>query len=197
MLDNILLVRQLGLQDYQKTWLAMKEHPAVFTQGVGGKSEHILNAQQIHVIQSDRGGQVTYHAPGQIIMYVLFDLQRLGIGVRALVDLLENTVINVLKQYGLIATAKKEAPGVYINQKKIASLGLRVKKGYTYHGLSLNVRMDLTPFSYINPCGYKDLKVTQLSDLGVNCQTMDLAPALLDEIQHQLGYTQLVATPNT
>jgi len=206
--NSTLLVRQLGNQPYQDTWQAMKdfciqrnpeqadevwfvEHPPVYTQGVSGKAEHIINTTEIPIVQSDRGGQVTYHGPGQLVMYVLFDLNRLNIGVRALVDVLENATINVLKQYGIIAKAKKEAPGVYVADRKIASLGLRVKKGFSYHGLSLNVKMDLTPFSNINPCGYKDLEVTQITELGVNCQTLDLAAPLLDELVEQLDYQNL------
>ncbi|PCI18699.1 MAG: octanoyltransferase [Piscirickettsiaceae bacterium] len=208
-----LVIRRLGQQDYHTTWLAMKnfcssrndntsdevwfvEHPPVFTQGVSGKPEHIHNANGIPIVQSDRGGQVTYHGPGQLIMYVLFDLQRLGIGVRTLVDTLELATINVLKQYGLTGIAKKEAPGVYIDDKKIASLGLRVKKGYSYHGLSLNVDMDLTPFSFINPCGYEGLDVTQLANLNVKCLLLDLVPSLIDELKNQLGYNELVAANN-
>lgn len=206
--EQTLLIRQLGTQEYEKTWLQMKafcanrstetvdevwfvEHPPVFTQGVSGKPEHILDAGDIPIVQSDRGGQVTYHGPGQLVMYVLFDLHRLGIGVRELVDVLENTTINVLKQYGIISAAKKDAPGVYVSEAKIASLGLRVKKGRSYHGLSLNIKMDLTPFSKINPCGYKDLKVTQLQEHGVNCHVTDLVAPLLDELMQQLNYTKI------
>ncbi len=207
-------VRQLGEQDYKNTWEAMKnfclnrceqtpdevwfvEHPPVFTQGVSGKPEHILTHSQIPVVQTDRGGQVTYHGQGQLVMYVLFDLRRLNIGIRTLVDILESITINGLKQYGLKATANKDAPGVYLNHKKIASLGLRVKKGCSYHGLSVNINMDLTPFSYINPCGYKDLEITQLSAHGVKCQLSDFATVLLHELKAQLHYTQLILGSNT
>jgi lipoyl(octanoyl) transferase len=172
------------------------EHPPVFTQGVSGKPEHILSASDIPVIQSDRGGQVTYHGPGQLVMYVLFDLTRLGIGIRALVDVLENITITGLKMYGLTAKARKDAPGVYIDDKKIASLGLRVKKGCSYHGLSVNINMDLTPFSYINPCGYQGLEVTQLSEHGVKCQLDDFAAILLHELKTQCHYSQLTLGPN-
>ena len=127
-------------------------------------------------------------------MYVLLDIKRLGIGVRALVDVLELSTINVLKQYGLIANAKKDAPGVYIDEKKIASLGLRVRKGKSYHGLSLNIDMDLSPFSDINPCGYAGLEVTQLTDLNVRCRPLDLAPPLIDELKNQLGYNEITVT---
>tara|TARA_R110002096_G_scaffold416940_1_gene620353 strand:+ start:20076 stop:20714 length:639 start_codon:yes stop_codon:yes gene_type:complete len=199
-------IRQLGQQPYATTWQAMKtfceqrtvdtddevwlvEHPAVFTQGVSGKAEHILSQSNIPIIQTDRGGQVTYHGPGQLVMYVLFDLRRLGIGVRELVDVLENITIDGLKKYGLNAVARKDAPGVYINDEKIASLGLRVKKGCSYHGLSVNVDMDLSPFNHINPCGYKGLKITQLSEHGVHCYPLDFAAVLLHELTIQLNYS--------
>ncbi len=212
--EQALKIRQLGQQDYQLTWAAMKafslqrdnntddevwfvEHPAVFTQGVSGKPEHILVDNDIPLVQSDRGGQITYHGPGQLVMYVLFDLRRLGIGIRTLVDILENVTIAGLKQYGLTAVARQEAPGVYLDDKKIASLGLRVKKGCSYHGLSININMDLTPFSYINPCGYQGLEVTQLSAYGVKCQLNDVAAMLLHELKAQLHYSQLTLGPNT
>ena len=211
---HALKVRQLGTQEYQATWDAMKtlcserdtdtcdevwfvQHPAVFTQGISGKAEHILANSNIPIVQTDRGGQVTYHGPGQLVMYVLFDLRRLGIGVRALVDLLENVTIAGLKTYGLTANARKDAPGVYISEKKIASLGLRVKKGCSYHGLSININMDLSPFQQINPCGYEGLEITQLSDYGVNCQIEDVAAILLHELQSQLNYTPLILGQNS
>lgn len=209
-----LVIRQLGQQDYQSTWKAMKEfcnhrhsetsdevwfveHPSVFTQGVSGKPEHILSASDIPIIQTDRGGQITYHGPGQLVMYVLFDLRRLSIGIRALVDVLENVTIAGLKKYGLLAIARKDAPGVYIDDKKIASLGLRVKKSCSYHGLSINLDMDLTPFSFINPCGYEGLEVTQLSAHGVKCIPSDFAAVLLHELKEQLNYSELILGSNT
>jgi len=209
-----LQIRQLGQQDYESTWASMKafclsrtketddeiwfvEHPPVFTQGVSGKPEHILTDSNIPIVQTDRGGQVTYHGPGQLVMYVLFDLRRLNIGIRALVDILENITIDGLKQYGLKANARKDAPGVYLDEKKIASLGLRVKKGCSYHGLSININMDLTPFSYINPCGYQGLEITQLSEHGVKCQLSDFAAILLHELKAQLHYNQLILGPTT
>lgn len=173
------------------------EHPSVFTQGVSGKPEHILSASDIPIIQTDRGGQITYHGPGQLVMYVLFDLRRLSIGIRALVDVLENVTIAGLKKYGLLAIARKDAPGVYIDDKKIASLGLRVKKSCSYHGLSINLDMDLTPFSFINPCGYEGLEVTQLSAHGVKCIPSDFAAVLLHELKEQLNYSELILGPNT
>jgi len=143
-------------------WLL--EHYPVYTQGQAGKKEHILNDSNIPVVQSDRGGQVTYHGPGQMMGYVLVDLKRLKIGIRVFVTLLENTVIKLLKTYNIIANSRKDAPGVYVDKAKICSLGLRVRKGCTYHGISLNVNMDLTPFNNINPCGFKDLAITQIKD---------------------------------
>lgn len=214
MLEHALHIRQLGQQDYQQTWDSMKafciqrdaetndevwfvEHPSVYTQGVSGKPEHILSRNDIPVVQTDRGGQVTYHGPGQLLMYVLFDLRRLGIGVRDLVNVLENSTIASLKKFGLKAVARKDAPGVYIEDKKIASLGLRVKNGCSYHGLSVNINMDLTPFNFINPCGFKGLEITQLSELGVKCNLSDFAAILLHELKDQLNYSQLILGPNS
>ncbi len=185
-------VRHLGLQDYETVWQAMQqftlqrqadtpdelwivEHPAVYTLGLSGKREHLLNIGDIPVIHSDRGGQVTYHAQGQVIIYTLLDIKRLNINIRQLVSLLEQTMIDTLAFYGIVAIAKAEAPGVYVQGKKIGSIGIRIKNSCSYHGLSFNNDMDLTPFNFINPCGYKDLKVTQLSDLGINIHTTELA----------------------
>lgn len=145
-------------------WLL--EHKPVFTQGQAGKSEHILNPHDIPVIQSDRGGQVTYHGPGQLMIYPLLDLKRYGLGVRDAVDLLENLIVKLLQGYDIEARGDQKARGVYVGDAKIASIGLRIRKGYSYHGLSLNVKMDLTPFSYINPCGFKALAITQISDFS-------------------------------
>jgi lipoyl(octanoyl) transferase len=173
--------RYLGITDYLPTWNAMRrftaertpdtpdeiwltEHPPVFTQGQAGKPEHILNAQDIPIIYSDRGGQVTYHGPGQLLMYVLLDLKRQHASIRTLVTLLEASVIHLLSEYQIIGARRHNAPGIYVNHHKIAALGLRVRKGYVYHGLSLNLHMDLEPFSRINPCGDHTLKITQLSD---------------------------------
>ena len=176
-----MIVKRLGLQNYQETWEAMLaftqsrtndtedelwllEHPPVFTFGQAGKKEHLLNPHDIPVIQTDRGGQVTYHGPGQLIAYVLVDLRRNHCGIRALVTQLEQAVIATLKEYGVMGVSYRERPGVYVQEKKIASIGLRVKRGCSYHGLSFNIDMDLTPFSYINPCGYQGLQMTQLRD---------------------------------
>lgn len=178
-----LVVKPLGRVAYQPTLDAMKdltlnrhpdtqdeiwllEHERVFTQGQAGKAEHILAAGDIPVVQVDRGGQVTYHGPGQLVAYTLLDIKRLGLGVRELVNHLEHSIVDVLARYGVNAYPKADAPGVYVNEAKIASLGLRIKKGCSYHGLALNLDMDLEPFSRINPCGYQGLAVTQLSDLS-------------------------------
>lgn len=142
------------------------EHPPVFTQGQAGKPEHLLLPGDIPVVQSDRGGQVTYHGPGQTVVYFLIDLQRQGYGIRSLVTRLEDAVIETLAGYGIEAAGKRDAPGVYVKGDKIASLGLRVRNARTYHGLSLNVKMDMEPFSRINPCGYQGLRMTQVSALG-------------------------------
>ncbi|WP_343032173.1 lipoyl(octanoyl) transferase LipB [Allochromatium palmeri] len=170
-----------GLQDYTATWAAMRtftdareastpdelwllEHPPVFTLGQAGRPEHLLAPGTIPVIQTDRGGQVTYHGPGQLIAYLLLDLRRAGIGVKRLVERLEQSVIDLLAEQGVEAERRADAPGVYVAGAKIASLGLRVRNGCSYHGLALNVDMDLEPFSRINPCGYAGLAVTQLVD---------------------------------
>ncbi|NBS25709.1 MAG: lipoyl(octanoyl) transferase LipB [Gammaproteobacteria bacterium] len=172
----------LGTVDYESTWSAMNaftlgrdenqedecwflQHNPVFTLGQAGKPEHILNPHQIPVVNTDRGGQVTYHGPGQLVAYLLVDIKRRKIGIRQLVDLIENSIIELLDGYGIVAATRKGAPGVYVEEKKIAALGLRIKQGCSYHGLSLNVDMDLEPFSYINPCGYPGMSVTQLREL--------------------------------
>jgi len=176
-----MIIKNLGLQDYTQTWQAMQrftaqrtadtpdeiwllEHPPVYTLGQAGKSEHILNAGQIPVIKTDRGGQVTYHGPGQLVAYTLFDLRRRKMHLRQLVTHLETALINTLKIYTIDAHARPNAPGIYVNDAKIASLGLRIRKGCSYHGLALNIDMDLGPFSRINPCGYAGLAITQLRD---------------------------------
>ena len=177
-------VQTLGLRPYQETWDAMRDytasrdaasedqiwlvqHPPVYTQGQAGKPEHLLAPGDIPVIQIDRGGQITYHGPGQTVMYLLLDLRRAGIGIRALVSLIEESVIGYLQELGIHAQSRIDAPGVYVDGKKIASLGLRVSGGCTYHGVALNVDMDLEPFSRINPCGLVGMQMTQLRDLGV------------------------------
>ncbi|MBC8494089.1 MAG: lipoyl(octanoyl) transferase LipB [Candidatus Thioglobus sp.] len=197
---------KLGLKDYSDTWQAMKdftdartpttedelwivEHPSVFTQGIAGKAEHELNVKQIPVVKTDRGGQITYHGPGQLVIYCLVDLRRLGLGVKQMVSALERSVIELLSHYGINAHLQKGAPGVYVDHAKIAALGLKVKHGKTYHGLSVNIDMDLTPFEQINPCGYQGLAVTQLSNLADNTPpttkiAMQLAALLINTIEH-------------
>lgn len=189
----------LGLQDYETTWQAMQrfndqrtvvtsdelwivEHHPVYTLGLNGKTEHLLNIADIPVVKCDRGGQVTYHGPGQVVIYTLLDVQRLQLSARSLVTILEQAMITSLAQLGLEAIARPEAPGVYVNGQKIGSIGLRIKKQGSYHGLSLNNAMDLRPFDYINPCGYSGLKVTQLSDLGVNVSSKQLANSVIHAI---------------
>ncbi|MFS2059910.1 lipoyl(octanoyl) transferase LipB [Kosakonia cowanii] len=201
MSQDTILIRNLGLQPYapvsqemhdftdrrdddtpDEIWLV--EHPPVFTQGQAGKAEHVLAAGDIPVIQSDRGGQVTYHGPGQQVMYVLINLKRRKIGVRELVTLLENTVINTLAQLDIVANARPDAPGVYVDGKKICSLGLRIRKGCSFHGLALNIDMDLAPFMRINPCGYAGMEMTQVSKLVENA-SIDKIRTIL--IQHFLA----------
>jgi lipoyl(octanoyl) transferase len=178
-----LIVRELGQRPYHPVWQDMQrftdqrdettadelwllQHAPVFTLGKNGKPEHIRDPGSIPVIQSDRGGQVTYHGPGQIVVYTLLDLKRMNIGVRELVTRIENGVIGLLQDFAVEASARRDAPGVYVDGRKIAALGLRVRKGCSFHGLSLNVDMDLAPFSRINPCGYQGLEVTQLAELA-------------------------------
>ena len=177
-----ILTRELGLADYEPVLEAMREltdtrnentpdqlwllqHPRVFTQGQAGKAEHVLAPGDIPVIQVDRGGQVTYHGPGQWVIYLMVDLKRRKLGVRDLVTLIEQSIVTLLAEYGIEAAPKPEAPGVYVDGDKIASLGLRVRRGCSYHGLSLNVDMDLEPFQRINPCGYEGLQVTSMARL--------------------------------
>jgi lipoyl(octanoyl) transferase len=184
------------MQDYTNTrdasspdqlWLL--EHPPVFTLGQAGKTEHLLDPGDIPVIKTDRGGQVTYHGPGQLIAYLLLDLRRARIGVRTLVSHLEQTVISLLAEYGITAAARRDAPGVYIAERKIASLGLRVRRGCSFHGLSLNVDMDLAPFKRINPCGYPGLSVTQLVDQQVAVDMATITLQLPQHLAQSLGYT--------
>ena len=190
-------VRSKGLQDYLITWEEMKsftknrnpdtldelwtlEHNSVFTPGISGKSKHLLKETQIPIIQSDRGGQITYHAPGQLVIYCLIDIKRLGIGIKKMVSIIEQSLIELLSSYDITAHTIKGAPGVYVNDSKIAALGLKVKHGRTYHGLSLNIDMDLSPYKLINPCGYSDLEVTQMRNLTNNILN-------ISDIQHELS----------
>ncbi len=174
-----------GEHSADEIWIV--EHAPVFTQGLNGKPEHLLQAVDIPLVNTDRGGQITYHAPGQLVVYTLIDIKRRGLGVRQLVSIIEQAMMTALAQYGLHAIAKAEAPGVYIQGKKIGSVGLRIKKGCSYHGLSLNNNMDLSPFSFINPCGYQGLQVTQLAELGVNINTSELALPVVNSIVDALG----------
>lgn len=167
-------------------WLV--EHPPVFTLGQAGKEEHLLSVDQIPVVHSDRGGQVTYHGPGQLVVYLMIELRRHGLGVRDLVTLIEESVIELLGDHGISALAQSDAPGVYVDGSKVAALGLRVRKGRSYHGLSLNVDMDLSPFSQINPCGYEGLQVTDLRTLGVGDELPRVAQALTSILWRRIGY---------
>ncbi len=164
------------------------EHPPVYTQGQAGKPEHLLNPHDIPVIQTDRGGQITYHGPGQIVVYILISLREVGLGVRALISAMENSLIALLSQHGVTAEAHPQAPGVYVKEAKIAALGLRVRRGYTFHGLSLNVAMDLSPFTQINPCGYPGMVVTQTIDQGITTDQTTLAEQLVGYLSKQMGY---------
>ena len=168
-------------------WLC--EHPPVFTQGLSGKPEHLLKDIGVPVVQIDRGGQITYHGPGQVVAYLLLDLRRRQITVRELVRRIEQAVIDVLGGYGINAARLEGAPGVYVGKAKIAALGLRIKHGCSYHGVSLNVDMDLTPYGAINPCGYEGMAVTQLCDFGTECDTARVGDALAEHLIRQLEKT--------
>lgn len=210
---NTLTIRWLGRgQDYHTCWEAMRgftdkrddntgdeiwllEHQPVFTQGQNGKPEHILNAGNIPVVQTDRGGQVTYHGPGQLMVYTLIDLKRKKLNVRELVTLLEQSVINYLREYGIEAEARRDAPGVYVNSNKICSIGLRIRRGCSYHGIAFNIAMDLEPFNRINPCGFAQLTMTQLSALGSQRDTLEAGRQLINHIVKNLGYTKAAWAP--
>jgi lipoyl(octanoyl) transferase len=166
-------------------WLT--EHEPVFTQGQAGKPEHVLTRGDIPIVQTDRGGQVTYHGPGQIVGYLLFDIRRLGLNVRGLVSGIEESVVRVLARCGIEGKPRPDAPGVYVAQAKVAALGLRVRRGCSYHGLSLNVQMDLTPFAMINPCGLTDVAVTQLADLGGPAEISAVKTLLLEALAEVYG----------
>lgn len=204
-IDNQLVVRQWGRQDYHPVWQAMHEftdqrdestrdeiwlieHNPVFTQGQAGKAEHLLNTGDIPVVQSDRGGQVTYHGPGQLVVYFLINLRRKKLGVRDLVTDIENLVINTLQAYNITSAARPDAPGVYVDGKKICSLGLRIRKGSSFHGLALNVNMDLSPFLRINPCGYQGMEMIQVSDVGGPDNIHEVEQQLIQELVKLFGY---------
>ena len=199
--------RDLGLIDYETAWHAMQrftdgrgkdaadevwlvQHPPVFTQGQSGKAEHLLLPGNIPVVQVDRGGQVTYHGPGQLVAYLMLDVRRLGFGVRDLVTRIENTLIALLDRYGVTAAAKADAPGVYVDGAKIASLGLRIRNGCSFHGLALNVDMDLEPFRRINPCGYAGLAMTQLSDHAEQIEFSEVSARLRAQLVRHLDYAE-------
>lgn len=205
-----LLVRQLGLADYEPVWHAMQEftnqrdertadelwlvqHPPVFTQGQAGKAEHVLAPGDIPVVQVDRGGQVTYHGPGQIVAYPLLDIRRHGVGVRELVNRIEASVIHVLDHYGVNGERRQGAPGVYVNGEKIAAVGLRVRKGRSFHGLAFNIDMDLEPFQRINPCGFQGLKVTQLRAYSP-AELSEVENRLVHSFALQLGYSEVIGS---
>ncbi|HKJ18347.1 MAG TPA: lipoyl(octanoyl) transferase LipB [Xanthomonadales bacterium] len=202
---QLLRVRHLGLAEYEPVWREMQaftdsrdsatqdelwllQHPPVFTQGQAGKAEHLLTPGDIPVVQVDRGGQVTYHGPGQIVAYTLIDIKRRKIGVRALVNSIEEAVIGVLKQFGVNGKRREGAPGIYVDDAKIAALGLRVRRGCSFHGLAFNIDMDLEPFARINPCGYQGLEVTQLSEFGPVVPEQ-VEKALVQQLVLQLGYS--------
>jgi len=200
-----LIVKDLGVRPYDEIWQQMKrftdernestpdelwlvQHPGVYTLGQTGKQEHVLDAGNIPVLKTDRGGQVTYHGPGQLVCYLLLDIRRLGIGVRDLVTAIEASVIQLLARHNVDASSKPDAPGVYVEGKKVAALGLRIRKGRSYHGLSLNVDMDLAPFSNIDPCGYPGLEVTDTRRLGIKAGITEISRELTDILCSEFGY---------
>ena len=212
MSDNIdvLIVRDLGLSEYHPALERMihfsqqrnaqtpdeiwfLEHPPVYTQGKAGKSHHVLNPGNIPIVQIDRGGQVTYHGPGQLIAYLLIDVRRKRLGVRQLVTVMENAIVHVLSQLGIASKARSDAPGVYVDNAKIAALGLRIKQGKSYHGLSFNIDMDLTPFQGINPCGFEGLEVIQLSDLTRDYSLPSIKQQLVEQMKIALNYATVVS----
>ena len=196
-------IKQVGMVDYLIAWHAMKsftnnrtsdtrdeiwivQHPPVYTLGIAGKPEHLLHQNGIEVIKTDRGGQITYHGPGQLIAYLLLDMRRLKIGVRELVRRMENAVIDLLKDYHIDAEGRVDAPGVYVANAKIAALGLKIKRGFCYHGIALNIDMDLAPFSAINPCGYPGLKITQTKDLGITDRLETLSNKFTEKLKKNI-----------
>lgn len=202
------IFRYLGVQPYQATFERMQaftnertpqtpdeiwilEHEPVFTQGQAGKVEHLLNPGDIPVVQVDRGGQVTYHGPGQLVIYLMLDLKRDRLGVRDLVTLMEEAVVELLGEYGVDSAPKPDAPGVYVEGRKICSLGLRVRRGCSFHGLALNVDMDLEPFLRINPCGYAGLEMTQLAQLTERVEIIQVAKQLVAILSRRIGYNSV------
>jgi lipoyl(octanoyl) transferase len=208
---NPVVIRRLGRLDYAPVLQAMQrftdlrgpeqtdelwlvEHPPVFTQGLNGNPDHVLDPGPIPVVQTDRGGQVTYHGPGQAVIYCLVDVKRAGIGVRQLVSLLEQSVIALLAEMGIRGYPRPDAPGVYVAGAKLASLGLRIRRGCSYHGISVNVDMDLSPFDRINPCGHADLRMTRIRDLGEDCAMQKIADRLLCILVAGFGYSEAMET---
>lgn len=207
-------VRHLGDQQaYEPVWQAMKQftddrtedtqdevwllqHSPVFTQGQAGKPEHLLFTGDIPVVQTDRGGQVTYHGPGQWVAYIMVDLQRLGLGPRTLVDAIENSLVELLATYGIEAHPREDAPGVYVGEAKIASLGLRIRKGQSFHGLALNVDMDLEPFRRINPCGHAGMAMTSMADLLPAVDMKEVGEKLLDHLKNSLKFDRVLDLGN-
>ncbi len=198
-------IRSLGMVDYEPTWRNMQsftaertadtvdeiwlvQHPPTYTQGQAGKPEHLLHRTDIPVVKIDRGGQITYHGPGQIVAYLLLDLHRWKINVRELVRLMEQAVIGLLAGYGVTAHGSEDAPGVYVGDAKIAALGLKIKKGCSYHGLAFNVGMDMSPFDNINPCGYQGLRVTQAIEAGITVPLEELQAELTQNLVHGLQH---------
>ena len=206
-------LKWLGCVDYEPTWRAMQrrtdeatdatpdeiwflEHPPVFTMGMNAKAVHLLAPGDIPVVDIDRGGQVTYHGPGQLVVYPLLDLARLGLGVRALVEGIERAVVATLAQWDVEAHGKRDAPGVYVGERKIASVGLRIRRGRSYHGLALNVAMDLEPFARINPCGYAGLQMTQVSGLGGPSSVREVGETMAPHLLRSLGFERALPGHN-
>lgn len=209
--SNCVIVRSLGLQEYEPLWRAMQrftdqrtdqtpdeiwltEHPPVFTLGLNASREHVLNPGDIPVIQIDRGGQVTYHGPGQLMIYPLIELRRNRLGVRDLVTALEQSIVDLVAALDITAAARADAPGVYVEGRKLASVGLRVRRGASYHGMALNIDLDLEPFTRINPCGFSDLELTDLKRLGIDTSMQDTAEQLLPLLLGHLGLSQKTVT---
>lgn len=205
--DTAIVTRFLGRQDYVPLWHAMQnftdardettpdeiwltEHPPVFTLGLNASKEHLLTPGDIPVVQIDRGGQVTFHGPGQLMVYPLLDLRRIGLGVRTLVTALEQSVVDLVRQYDIVAASRADAPGVYVGGDKLASVGLRIRRGCSFHGMALNVNIDFEPFSRINPCGYEQLEMTDLNTLGGDGELSTVWPKLLPHFLRHLGLAE-------
>lgn len=209
-----LRIRELAVEPYEPTWRAMQaftaartaetpdelwllQHPPVYTLGLAGKPEHLLQASEVPLVKIDRGGQITYHGPGQAVVYLLIDLARRGLKVRELVRLMEQAIIDVLAGWGITAERREGAPGVYVADAKVAALGLKISRGCSYHGLALNVDMDLAPFTRINPCGYEGLRTTQLTELGVTTSVEETQRRLADTLVRLLDERYPVKSPDT